>query len=65
VFKMPSVEALLALRSENFESNGKINLRNFTLRCKTPSTLLGFYFDPFLIWLELLRKASHCADFES
>lgn len=65
MFKMPSVEALRAVRSENFESNGKINLRNFTLRCKSPSTLLGFYFDPFLIWLELLREASHCADFES
>lgn len=39
MFKMPSVEALLALRSENFESNGKINfpdpnaVREFQLSC--------------------------------
>jgi hypothetical protein len=36
---MPCVEALLALRSENFESNGKINfpdpnaVREFQLSC--------------------------------
>jgi hypothetical protein len=32
---MPGVEALRALRSEKFEPNGKINLRNFTWVCKT------------------------------